>query len=244
LQLVASVLESIHVYWATVFLLPQIVIHEINSLLKGFLWNHEERDNGRAKVAWNSLCKPKSQGGLGLKDLGIWNRALIIKYLWHVANTYKLKGKSFLEVCKDVNDSWGWRNILKLRNELRQHLFKKVGNGETTSIWFDQWTGIGALCDNVSYRDLYDARFKATMTVKAFVDVYNGLWPEMRRTKFPLIYQLPAIVLNQDNIDVLIWKSNDGTLSKFFVRQTYYDLHNTSEVVPWSKLLKDGDPLI
>ncbi|GKB31530.1 RNA-directed DNA polymerase, eukaryota, reverse transcriptase zinc-binding domain protein, partial [Tanacetum coccineum] len=201
LQLVASVLESIHVYWATVFLLPQIVIHEINSLLKGFLWNHEERDNGRAKVAWNSLCKPKSQGGLGLKDLGIWNRALIIKYLWHVANTYKLKGKSFLEVCKDVNDSWGWRNILKLRNELRQHLFKKVGNGETTSIWFDQWTGIGAL------------------------------------TKFPLIYQLPAIVLNQDNIDVLIWKSNDGTLSKFFVRQAYYDLHNTSEVVPWSKLV-------
>ncbi|GKC89882.1 reverse transcriptase zinc-binding domain-containing protein [Tanacetum coccineum] len=99
------------------------------------------------------------------------------------------------------------------------------------------WTGIGALCDSVSYRDLYDARFKATMTVKAFVDVYNGLWPEMRRTKFPLIYQLPAIVLNQDNIDVLMWKSNDGTLSKFFVRQAYYDLHNTSEVVPWSKLV-------
>ncbi|GJY52436.1 RNA-directed DNA polymerase, eukaryota, reverse transcriptase zinc-binding domain protein, partial [Tanacetum coccineum] len=39
LQLVASVLESIHVYWATVFLLPQAIIDEINSLLKGFLWN-------------------------------------------------------------------------------------------------------------------------------------------------------------------------------------------------------------
>ncbi|GKD39370.1 ribonuclease H-like domain-containing protein, partial [Tanacetum coccineum] len=110
--------------------------------------------------------------------------------------------------------SLGWRNILKLRNEVRQHLFKKVGNGETTSIWFDQWTGIGALCDSVSYRDLYDARFKATMTVRAFVDVYN-----------------------RDNIDVLMWKSNDGTLSKFSVRQAYYDLHNTSEVVPWSKLV-------
>ncbi|GKD83877.1 RNA-directed DNA polymerase, eukaryota, reverse transcriptase zinc-binding domain protein, partial [Tanacetum coccineum] len=60
LQLVAFVLESIHVYWATVFPLPQLIVNEINSLLKGFLWNQEERANGRAKIAWKSLCKPKS----------------------------------------------------------------------------------------------------------------------------------------------------------------------------------------
>ena len=36
LQLVASVLESIHVYWETVFLLPSTVTDDINSLLKGF----------------------------------------------------------------------------------------------------------------------------------------------------------------------------------------------------------------
>nr|GEV11735.1 hypothetical protein [Tanacetum cinerariifolium] len=45
-----QVLESIHVYWETVFLLPQAVIKEINSLLKGFLWNQDERANGRAKT--------------------------------------------------------------------------------------------------------------------------------------------------------------------------------------------------
>ncbi|GJS28399.1 RNA-directed DNA polymerase, eukaryota, reverse transcriptase zinc-binding domain protein [Tanacetum coccineum] len=77
LQLVASVLESIHVYWAIVFLLPQVVIDEINSLLKGFLWNQEQKANGRAKVAWKNLCKPKSQGGLGLKNLSSWNKAMI-----------------------------------------------------------------------------------------------------------------------------------------------------------------------
>ncbi|GKD51727.1 RNA-directed DNA polymerase, eukaryota, reverse transcriptase zinc-binding domain protein [Tanacetum coccineum] len=55
LQLVASVLEFVHVYCAIVFLLPQAIIDEINSLLKGFLWNQEEKANGRAKVAWNNL---------------------------------------------------------------------------------------------------------------------------------------------------------------------------------------------
>ncbi|GJW96848.1 RNA-directed DNA polymerase, eukaryota, reverse transcriptase zinc-binding domain protein, partial [Tanacetum coccineum] len=46
LQLVASVLESIHVYWAIVFVLPQTVIDEINSILKGFLWSQEDKTNG------------------------------------------------------------------------------------------------------------------------------------------------------------------------------------------------------
>lgn len=51
LQLVASILESIHVYWANVFLLPQNVIHDINRLLKGFLWNQGEKADGKAKIA-------------------------------------------------------------------------------------------------------------------------------------------------------------------------------------------------
>ncbi|GJX29546.1 hypothetical protein Tco_0237625 [Tanacetum coccineum] len=42
LQLVASVLESIH----------------------------KDRSNGRANVAWKNICKPKMQDGLGIKDLG------------------------------------------------------------------------------------------------------------------------------------------------------------------------------
>ncbi|GJT84544.1 hypothetical protein Tco_1066261 [Tanacetum coccineum] len=51
LQLIASVLESIHVYWASVFLLPKIVINDINSLLKGFLWNQGELAQEKSKVA-------------------------------------------------------------------------------------------------------------------------------------------------------------------------------------------------
>nr|GEW80921.1 RNA-directed DNA polymerase, eukaryota, reverse transcriptase zinc-binding domain protein [Tanacetum cinerariifolium] len=104
------------------------VIKEINSLLKGFLWNQDEKANGRAKVAWKNLCKPKSQGGLGHKNLSSWNKVLIIKHLWHIAidkntmwvrciNTFKLKGRSLWEINEDVNDSWGWRNILRIRQE-------------------------------------------------------------------------------------------------------------------------------
>ncbi|GJR07922.1 hypothetical protein Tco_0790574 [Tanacetum coccineum] len=71
LQLITAVLESIHVYWAQVFLLPAIIIKDINRLLKSFLWNQSEKTTGKAKMAWSSICRPKDQGGLGLKNLQI-----------------------------------------------------------------------------------------------------------------------------------------------------------------------------
>ncbi|GKF91482.1 hypothetical protein Tco_0275183, partial [Tanacetum coccineum] len=42
LQFITSVLESIHISWASVFLLPQSVINDINKLLKGFLCTQGE----------------------------------------------------------------------------------------------------------------------------------------------------------------------------------------------------------
>nr|GEU38896.1 pentatricopeptide repeat-containing protein At1g63330-like [Tanacetum cinerariifolium] len=216
LQLVASVLESIHVYWATIFLLPQTIINDINGLLKGFLWNQDERASGRAKVAWKNLCKTKTQGGLGLKDLGIWNKDLIIEHLWHVA------------IEKD--SLWvKWVSTYKLKKEVRQHLVTKVGNGDNnTSMWFDNWAGIGAPSDFVSYRDLYDARLKANLRVSEFAKGNNEEWLAEWMSKLPMIYQLPAIALNKNHSDVLMWKRKDGTIGEFSVSQAYYDLQNAS----------------
>ncbi|GKC89418.1 hypothetical protein Tco_1150067 [Tanacetum coccineum] len=111
-----------------------------------------------------------------------------------------------------------------------------MGNGDQTSVWFDHWAEIGVLSDFVSYRDLYDARLKANLTVSEFVKGNNGQLPNEWSSKFPMIYQLPAITSNQDHIDILMWKRRDG-LGDFSVRQTYYDRQNTNEVVTWSKLV-------
>ncbi|GKD54503.1 hypothetical protein Tco_1287890, partial [Tanacetum coccineum] len=155
-------------------------------LLKGFLWNQEEKANGRAKVAWKKLSKPKSQGGLGLKNLSSWNKAMISKHLWHVVvdkdslwvkwiNTYKLKGRSIWEVHEDVNDSWGWRNILRMTQLVSKHMFQRIGDGATTLMWFDYWTDVGRLSDIVTYKDLYDARIQANMGVKEFFSEWKWL---------------------------------------------------------------------
>nr|GEW80103.1 reverse transcriptase domain-containing protein [Tanacetum cinerariifolium] len=61
LQLIASVLSSMQIFWTAVFLLPKQVIYDIERLLKGFLWCQGELTRGKAKVSWNSVCKPKEQ---------------------------------------------------------------------------------------------------------------------------------------------------------------------------------------
>lgn len=35
-----------------------------------------------AWVGWNKICQPFEKGGLGVKDLGYFNRALLSKWVW------------------------------------------------------------------------------------------------------------------------------------------------------------------
>nr|GEX31322.1 RNA-directed DNA polymerase, eukaryota, reverse transcriptase zinc-binding domain protein [Tanacetum cinerariifolium] len=83
-QLIAFVLGSMQVNWGSVFLLPKIVINDIEKLFKKFLWNNGDSGKGRAKVAWLDVCKPKDQGGLGFKSLEMWNKTLLVKHLWNI----------------------------------------------------------------------------------------------------------------------------------------------------------------
>ncbi|GJS59063.1 RNA-directed DNA polymerase, eukaryota, reverse transcriptase zinc-binding domain protein [Tanacetum coccineum] len=156
LQLISSVLSSIHVYWASVFMLPKMIINDINRLLKGFLWCQGDLTKGKAKVAWENVCLPKHQGGLGLKNLNIWNEVLMSKHLWNLAsckdslwvqwvNVVKLKGRSIWEVNVESNSSCGWKQILSLRDKMRSHIVNQIGNGEKTFFWHDNWCDKGAL---------------------------------------------------------------------------------------------------
>ncbi|GKC72812.1 reverse transcriptase domain, reverse transcriptase zinc-binding domain protein [Tanacetum coccineum] len=66
LQLCKSVISSMHVYWASVLMIPKGIIYDIHQLIRGFLWWNGEYKQGKAKVAWDDICLPKEEGGLGL----------------------------------------------------------------------------------------------------------------------------------------------------------------------------------
>lgn len=61
IQLISSVLSSMHVYRSSVFILPNSITPEIKNLLCGFLWYNGEMKKGKSKVAWNKLCTKKKR---------------------------------------------------------------------------------------------------------------------------------------------------------------------------------------
>ena len=127
------------------FLIPKTVTQDIDRILKGFLWCKGKLRNGSAKVAWSSVCRPKCEGGLGLRLLSNWNEALLIKNLWNIAaskdslwvkwvNIVKLKRKSIWDVQKKYNDGWIWKVLLDLRDKIKDHVCND-NNGH--AVWKD-----------------------------------------------------------------------------------------------------------
>ncbi|GAV74075.1 hypothetical protein CFOL_v3_17557, partial [Cephalotus follicularis] len=75
LQLIKATMASMQVYWCNMFLLTVSIVKECERVLRKFLWG----SHGRGKVKWSSVCKPLKEGGLGIKDLKTWNKALLLK---------------------------------------------------------------------------------------------------------------------------------------------------------------------
>ena len=67
--LIKAMAQTLSMYTASCFKLPSGLCHEIEALIQRFFWG--QRGDGRKVhwIRWEDLCKPKSQGGLGFKDL-------------------------------------------------------------------------------------------------------------------------------------------------------------------------------
>ncbi|XP_074271593.1 uncharacterized protein LOC141595528 [Silene latifolia] len=68
LTLVQAVLKTLHNYWASIFIQPTGVITRIESTCRNFLWDRGLDYMRAPLVSWEKVCKPKKEGGLGLKD--------------------------------------------------------------------------------------------------------------------------------------------------------------------------------
>ncbi|GJX23787.1 hypothetical protein Tco_0228232 [Tanacetum coccineum] len=79
---------------------------------RGFLWCQGDIRKGNAKVAWDAVCLPKKEGGLGIRKLDVFNKALMVSHIWNL-----LSLKESLWVGNGANiSSWfdRWSSICPL----------------------------------------------------------------------------------------------------------------------------------
>ncbi|XP_074298629.1 uncharacterized protein LOC141629547 [Silene latifolia] len=126
LTLVNSVLNTLHNYWGSIFLIPKSIIKRIEAVYRNFFWDRGTEYNRAPLVAWHTICTSKKEEGLGVRNAELGNAASVGKLvnwiytkadriwvLW-VDHVY-LKGQDWNSYEPPPDSNWNWRNICKTR---------------------------------------------------------------------------------------------------------------------------------
>ncbi|GJV25515.1 hypothetical protein Tco_1378210 [Tanacetum coccineum] len=186
--------------------------------LLGFLWCNGEYKRGKAKVAWDVISLPKTEGGLGIRSLEMFNIALMTKHIWNIisirkslwlrwTNIYQLCGHSFWDIPIRADASWSWRN---------------------------------PLAKFILPRDVSNAGFNMSCKVADFVANKEWHWPQPWLLKAPNIGTMSAPILDPTSSDLIQWKNRKGVLSLFSVSKAWEELRPRGfEVWYYVRLLAD-----
>ncbi|KAL5582525.1 hypothetical protein UlMin_014967 [Ulmus minor] len=127
------------------------VCNRIDAKIRRFWWGTKD-ENSRTLCfrAWESLCIPKSFGGLGLWRSAEMNRALLAKWCWNLLSGHTswclllLRGKylrdsSFLCVVAKPTDSLFWKSILAMKPLILKGVCIHLGRGDWVDLWLHPW---------------------------------------------------------------------------------------------------------
>ncbi|KAK8261175.1 hypothetical protein V6Z11_D13G169700 [Gossypium hirsutum] len=99
------------------FLLPKAVLRKIAQICVRFFWKGLDCAAHGARVSRFLICSPKSEGGLGLRDLEVWNNVCTLQHIRSILaeegslsiawnKEYVMKGRSFWDVASNFTSSW------------------------------------------------------------------------------------------------------------------------------------------
>ncbi|KAG5611217.1 hypothetical protein H5410_022498 [Solanum commersonii] len=78
-------LMQIHNFWASMFILPQSVVKEVDRICRDYLWGGTEEKRKVPLISWEKVCLLKRHSGLYIKGCGNWNVAYVGKFIWQLA---------------------------------------------------------------------------------------------------------------------------------------------------------------
>ena len=252
LQLVKTVIGSITNFWCSVFRLPKTCLNTIEGMCAAFLWSGSPNTHTKAKVAWEDICQPKDEGGLGIRRLTDTSRVFALSLIWRLltnsgslwvawTKAYLLKTHSFWDTNGNHAGSWIWRKLLKLRDQAAPFMKSEIGNGKGTLFWYDNWLPVGRLIDIAGALGTQVLGISRYATVSDAAS--GGQWNIRRcrgyhlRAMIACINSVPAPAEDADE-DRTLWRHGDGEYKeKFSSTKTWEQLRGSYPKLQWCKVV-------
>lgn len=141
--MIKVVLQALLTYTISFFKLAIETFKEIEKNIRRFFWGQGDDERKITWVGWQKITRTKHNGGLGFRELAIFNQAMLAKFAWRFINEPE---KLWVEVLKELycpSDNplyagnkkeglWIWKS-------LQYGLSWQVGNGARIHIWDDPW---------------------------------------------------------------------------------------------------------
>ena len=229
--LIKAVAQSIPTYAMQCFRLPKSILDGMERMCRSFFWGQQKEEKKLAWVAWEKMFLPKKEGGLGIRNFDVFNRALLAKQAWRVITmpdslmAKVLKGKyfpnsSFLEAKQNPNASFTWNSIFGAKSLVMKGVCRVIGNGRTTRIWHDPWLPRMTKATMLQQDD--NTNPNAPFYVSDIIE--EGRWKNdimaqfLRPLEIQEIQKLPLPI--HDLEDYWMWKHTKH--GEFSVRSAYY----------------------
>ncbi|XP_048605414.1 uncharacterized protein LOC125582968 [Brassica napus] len=204
----------------------------------------------KAKVAWEDLCYPKEEGGLGIRKLRDSSTVFALNLIWRLftqarslwvswIQEYLLRQNSFWDIKEDNKGSWMWRKILKLRPLAYQFIRFEARDGNTAFFWFDDWLQMGRLIDITGPVGTCHLGIARNARLKGAV--LHSRWNirGLRNRYFHALYdriQTEPVPNDCSGNDVILWKHDDDTYRPCFSsRRTWDQIRSRKATAFWSK---------
>ncbi|KAL5573013.1 hypothetical protein UlMin_022610 [Ulmus minor] len=132
------------------YILPDSLVHDIEAACARFWWGTSADSKKVHWKKWADLCRPKSEGGLGFRNLAHFNQALLGKQVWRLiqrphsllSRVFKAKyfhSSTIWHASANSKASYVWKSILWGRNLVAKGIRWRVGNGRSISVYNSRW---------------------------------------------------------------------------------------------------------
>ncbi|OVA13862.1 Ribonuclease H domain [Macleaya cordata] len=235
LIMIRHVLASMAIYLLSAVVTPKLVLQSINRIISTFFWGSQDGKPKRKWVSWKTICKPVSEGRLGIRGIeevvgsfrlkSLWN-GLENKSIWasFICGKYNINRVSLPVYVPPPNASKFWKECASLIPLIVKNSVWKVGQGDM-NFWLENWSNEGILAEAYTGTEV-----PSTISLKEVVDA-DFIISGINDPPISLLRRLFESRLMADS-DMRLWAPT--TNDSFTVKSAFDQIRDVASVCPFA----------